>query len=94
MVRFPWFGIFYILYTFITVPALLWGVSGIFDLGTAGIVFGIIFVLLLGSASIALIYYFVDLAEYISNNETVKKLTSSSDIQQSLEMGESSNNNV
>ena len=88
VVKFPWFGMFYILYTFITVPALLWGVSGIYTLGVAGIVFGILFVLVLGGASVAFIYYFVEIAEYISANEHIKKLSSGKNVEQSLEMGD------
>lgn len=82
---------FYILYTFVTIPALLWGVSGIFSLGVAGIVFGIFFVLALGAGSFAFIYYFVEIAEYITNNEHIKKLSSGKNIEQSLEMGDKTN---
>ena len=82
---------FYILYTFITVPAILWGVSGIFSLGVAGIIFGIIFVVALGAGSVAFIYYFVEIAEYITQNEHIKKLTSGKNVEQSLEMGDKTN---
>lgn len=56
--KYSWFGIFYILYTFVCVPITLFGISYLFNINTIGFVFGILLVISILFLSTFLFYKF------------------------------------
>ena len=72
--KFKWFGGFYILYSFIIFPAISWGVSYLFSVNTAGLVFGIILLLIFTSLSLLFFKKFETFGNkieaYLSNRKT------------------------
>ena len=57
VIKFKWFGVFYILYTFVLFPLICWGLSYLFQINIFGLIIGII-----------LINIFMSLSIFIFNN--------------------------
>jgi solute carrier family 34 (sodium-dependent phosphate cotransporter) len=70
--KFKWFGIFYILYAFVLFPSVTWGISYMLELGNAGLVFGIIFIITIMVLSVLLFrkfeYFGNKIEIYLKNN--------------------------
>lgn len=58
VIKYSWFGVFYILYTFVCVPITLFGISYLFNINTIGFVFGILLVISILFLSTFLFYKF------------------------------------
>lgn len=65
VVLFRWFGMFYIFYAFVTVPLFILAISQLFDLGVAGVVFGVILTAAVLAAAMGGIYKFPLIVAFI-----------------------------
>ena len=54
VIKFKWFGVFYILYTFVLFPLVCWGLSYLFQINIVGLIIGIILINIFMSLSVAL----------------------------------------
>ena len=63
--KFKWFGIYYILYLFLLIPMISWGISNLISINVIGLVFGIIILSILGLISLYMFYKFERLVEII-----------------------------
>lgn len=70
--KYRWFGIYYILYLFILVPVISWGVSNLISINVVGLVFGILILSILGSISLYMFYKFERLVEFATRCKRIK----------------------
>jgi len=68
--KFKWFGMFYILYTFLLFPATAFGISFLISLNTIGLVIGIILLISFCALSLLLFYKFERIFQWIKFNYT------------------------
>jgi solute carrier family 34 (sodium-dependent phosphate cotransporter) len=68
--KFKWFGIFYILYTFLLFPATAFSISFLISLNTIGLVIGIILLISFCVLSLLLFYKFEIIFQWIKFNYT------------------------
>ena len=68
--KFKWFGVFYILYTFLLFPATAFGISFLISLNTIGLVIGIIILISFCALSLLLFYKFERIFQYVKFNYT------------------------
>lgn len=65
---YKWFGIFYILYTFIVFPIMCWGISFMMPMSIVNLVFGVLLILGLIGGSGGMFYKFDTIINKIKNN--------------------------
>jgi sodium-dependent phosphate cotransporter len=82
--KFRWFGVFYILYTFVLFPLICWGLSYLFDFNIIGLISGIILIFLFIILSVNLFNNFDSLGNRIEKIMNIKKQNISSDIEMNI----------
>lgn len=65
--RYRWFGMFYILYLFVLIPGVSWGISNLISLNTIGLVFGIIMLLIICILTLLLFSRFEKVVNFFNN---------------------------
>jgi sodium-dependent phosphate cotransporter len=84
--RYRWFGIFYILYLFVLIPGVSWGISNLISLNTIGLVFGIILLLIVCILTLLLFSRFEKVVNLFSNCCLYQRIHQRQSEQNAIEM--------